>query len=364
MYICQYYFEIIFKLKGKTAEALEAEGYTNLGTDDDPQWVIPVTLETIIGTQVSTDKVGQYTPPGPGKGNNKNSLSGSEKNYKKKYEVVYDHYDQTIAAKERELKALQDAEKNLTGEALTNNLKKQKELYEEIAKQQKEKLNLAKEDIDLQKKKVDDLASEYNLNVQYDDNGYISNIGDILGQLDDDAANAGAAYDAKYKELKDKQDKGESLTDDETKELSNLSDAYDKATNKLNDFKEAYDGYISALDKRNDVIDNIIETQNNIDDSRISSYLAATNKEFERLSTEASNFASAMSDAAVQFQKLSGDEQIDNLHEWMNLAHTLKEVYKTQQDVFKEGLDDITRLAQDADSGLDSKDKEVIESIK
>ena len=113
--------------------------------------------------------------------NSKNSLSGSEKNYKKKYEVVYDFYDQTIAAKERELKALQDAEKNLTGEALTNNLKKQKELYEEIAEQQKEKLNLAKEDIDLQKKKVDDLASEYNLNVQYDDNGYISNIGDLLG---------------------------------------------------------------------------------------------------------------------------------------------------------------------------------------
>ena len=69
-----------------------------------------------------------------------------------------------------------------------------------------------------------------------------------------------------------------------------------------------------------------------------------------------------MSDAVAQFEKLSGDEQIDNLHEWMNLAHTLKEVYKVQQDVFKDGLDDITKLAQDADSGLSSKDKEVIES--
>ena len=359
-------YQILEDIKGKTAEALEAEGYTNLGTDDDPQWVIPVTLETIIGTQVSTDKVGQYTPPGPGKGNNKNSLSGTEKNYKKKYEVVYDHYDQTIAAKERELKALQDAEKNLTGEALTNNLKKQKELYEDIAKQQKEKLELAKEDIDLQKKKVDDLSSEYNLNVQYDDNGYVSNIGDILKQLDDDAANAGAAYDAKYKKLKEKQDNGESLEDAETEKLQELSDAYDKATKKLNDFKEAYDGYISVLDKKNDVIDNIIETQNNIDDTRISSYLAATNKEFERLSTEASNFASAMSDAVAQFQKLSGDEQIDSLKKWQDIASILKEVYSLQKETLKNDLGNIVSMGDASDSGLagNKEWKSIAEDIK
>ena len=101
--------------------------------------------------------------------------------------------------------------------------------------------------------------------------------------------------------MKDKEKNNKEITEEETKHLSDLSDAYDKATDKLNDFKEAYDGYISALDKKNDVIDNIIETQNNIDDTRISSYLAATNKEFERLSTEASNFASAMSDAVAQF---------------------------------------------------------------
>ena len=288
---------------------------------------------------------------------NKNSLSGSEKKYKKKYEIVYDFYDQTIAAKERELKALQDAEKNLTGEALTNNLKKQKELYEEIVKQQEEKLNLAKEDIDLQKKKVDDLASEYKLDVQYDDNGYISNIGDVLGQLDTDAANAGAAYDAKYKELKDKQDKGESLTDDETKELSNLSDAYDKATDKLNDFKEAYDEYISTLDKRNDVIDNIIETQNNIDDSRISSYLAATNKELEKLSGIANDFASAMSDVNAEFDKLYGDEQSEALDEWMDYATLLSQVLEKQQGAFKLGLDNLSNMATADDSGLSDTDK-------
>lgn len=297
---------------------------------------------------------------------NKNSLSGSEKKYKKKYEIVYDFYDQTISAKERELKALQDAEKNLTGEALTNNLKKQKELYEEIVKQQEEKLKLAKEDIDLQKKKVEDLASEYNLNVQYDDNGYISNIGDILKQLDNDAASAGKEYDAEYKKLKANQDSNQSLTEDETKHLSDLSDAYDKATDKLNDFKEAYDQYISALDKKNDVIDNIIETQNNIDDTRISSYLAATNKEFERLSTEASNFASAMSDAVAQFQKLSGDEQIDSLKKWQDIASVLKEVYSLQKDTLKNDLGNIVSMGDADDSGLKGNDewKSIAEDIK
>ena len=339
----------------KSAMALEAQGYTYYASGPMGagyyKWkdIYEILQSHQEYEAVPSDKVLEDEDDGK---KNKNSLSGSEKNYKKKYEVVYDHYDQTIAAKERELKALQDAEKNLTGEALTNNLKKQKELYEEIVKQQEEKLNLAKEDIDLQKKKVDDLASEYNLNVQYDDNGYISNIGDILGQLDDDAANAGAAYDAKYKELKEKQDNGESLEDAETEKLQELSDAYDKATKKLSDFKEAYDGYISSLDKKNDVIDNIIETQNNIDDTRISSYLAATNKEFERLSTEASNFASAMNDAVAQFQKLSGDEQIDSLRDWVDIANTLKEVYSLQKNTLKNDLGNIISMGNDSESGL------------
>lgn len=359
-------YQILEDIKGKTAEALEAEGYTNLGTDNDPQWVIPVTLETIIGTQVATDKVGQYTPPDPGKGNNKNSLSGSEKKYKKKYETVYDFYDQVISAKQRELKALQDAEENLTGDALTQNLEKQKQLYEDIKKQQEEKLKLTEKDIELQKTKMQDAATEAGFEVKYDENGYVSNIGDILGQLDDDAANAGAEYDAEYKRLKDKQDNNKEITDDETKHLSDLSDAYDKATDKLNDFKEAYDGYISALDKKDDIIDNIIETQNNIDDTRISSYLAAANKEFERLSTEASNFASAMSDAVAQFQKLSGDEQIDSLKKWQDIASILKEVYSLQKDTLKNDLGNIVSMGDASDSGLTNNDewKSIAEDIK
>lgn len=362
--------EFISAEDAQSAMALEAQGYIYYDKESGPlgagyyKWK---DIYEILQSHQEYEAVSSDQVLGEDDGKkNKNSLSGSEKKYKKKYEVVYDFYDQTIAAKERELKALQDAEKNLTGEALTNNLKKQKELYEEIVKQQEEKLNLAKEDIDLQKKKVNDLASEYNLNVQYDDNGYISNIGDILKQLDDDAANAGAEYDAEYKKLKANQDSNQSLTEDETKHLSDLSDAYDKATDKLNDFKEAYDQYISALDKKNDVIDNIIETQNNIDDTRISSYLAATNKEFERLSTEASNFASAMSDAVAQFQKLSDDEQIDSLKKWQDIASILKEVYSLQKETLKNDLGNIVSMGDASDSGLANNDewKQIAEDIK
>ena len=363
--------EFISAEDAKSATALEAQGYVYYASGPMGagyyKWkdIYEILQSHQEYEAVSSDQVlGEEGKDGGKK--NKNSLSGSEKNYKKKYEVVYDYYDQTIAAKERELKALQDAEKNLTGEALTNNLKKQKELYEDIAKQQKEKLELAKEDIDLQKKKVDDLASEYKLNVQYDDNGYVSNIGDILKQLDDDAANAGKEYDEEYKRLKDKQDNNKEITDEETKHLSDLSDAYDKATDKVSDFKEAYDGYISALDKKNDIIDNIIETQNNIDDTRISSYLAATNKEFERLSTEASNFASAMSDAVAQFQKLSGNEQIDSLKKWSDIASILKDVYSLQKDTLKNDLGNIVSMGNDSESGIAANDewKEIVEHIK
>lgn len=355
--------EFISAEDAKSATALEAQGYVYYASGPMGagyyKWkdIYEILQSHQEYEAVSSDQVLRDDGEDGGK-KNKNSLSGSEKNYKKKYEVVYDHYDQAIAAKERELKALQDAEKNLTGEALTNNLKKQKELYEEIAKQQKEKLNLAKEDIDLQKKKVDDLASEYKLDVQYDDNGYVSNIGDILRQLDDDAANAGAEYDAEYKKLKEKQDNGESLEDAETKKLQELSDAYDEATNKLNDFKEAYDGYISALDKKNDVIDNIIETQNNIDDTRISSYLATTNKELEKLSGIASDFASAMSDVNAEFNKLYGNEQSEALDEWMDYATLLSQVLEKQQETFKLGLDNLSSMATADDSGLSGTDKQ------
>ena len=345
------------------AQALEAQGYFyDAEGPEGAGWYHWVDLYDMINQETVGDVVDPDKLLSDGGSGSKNKLSGSEKKYEKKYEIVYDIYDNTIAAKQRELKALQDAEENLSGDALTQNLEKQKQLYEDIKKQQEEKLKLTEKDIELQKAKMQDAATEAGFEVKYDENGYVSNVGDILSSLDQDVYDAGKAYDDKYKELKANEDAGKVITDEESKELENLSKAYDEAEKKLTDFKESYDDYISALGNKDKVIDDIIETQNNIDDTRISSYLAATNKEFERLSTEASNFASAMSDAAAQFQKLSGDEQIDNLHEWMNLAHTLKEVYKTQQDVFKEGLDDITRLAQDADSGLDSKDKEVIES--
>ena len=353
-------YEILEDIGDLTDEQLKTEGYELKNISGKDKWVKPIDLETWFTNTIASTQVGQYSPPAEDA--SKNKVSGSEKKYKRKYENVTDFYDQVISAKQRELKALQDAEENLTGDALTNNLNKQKELYEQIVEKQKEKLKLSEDDIKLQKEQLDKTASDAGVSVEYDDSGYVSNIGNILDTLDKDAKDKADIYDAEYKRLKDKEDNKQSISQDEIDNLEKLSKAADEAEKKLTDFKESYDDYISALGNKDKVIDDIIETQNNIDDTRISSYLAATNKEFERLSTEASNFASAMSDAAAQFQKLSGDEQIDNLHEWMNLAHTLKEVYKTQQDVFKEGLDDITRLAQDADSGLDSKDKEVIES--
>ena len=114
---------------GMPPSAIQQLGWTYRSLPS-PGWYKVVDMTTVVNEKVEEGEadVPDFSQATAGS-NNKNSLSGSEKKYKKKYETVYDFYDQTIAAKERELKALQDAEKNLTGEALTNNLKKQKELY-------------------------------------------------------------------------------------------------------------------------------------------------------------------------------------------------------------------------------------------
>ena len=341
------------------AQALEAQGYFyDAEGPEGAGWYHWVDLYDMINQETVGDVVDPDKLFNGGGSGSKNKLSGNEKKYEKKYEVVYDIYDNTIAAKQRELKALQDAEENLTGDALTQNLEKQKQLYEDIKKQQEEKLKLAEKDIELQKTKMQDAAAEAGFEVKYDENGYVSNVGDILSSLDQDVYDAGKAYDDKYKELKANEDAGKAITDEESKELENLSEAYDKANEKLTDFKESYDDYISALENKDKTIDDIIETQNNIDDTRISSYLAATNKELEKLSGIADDFASAMSDVNAEFSKLYGDEQSEALDEWMDYATLLSQVLEKQQETFKLGLDNLSSMATADDSGLSGTDKQ------
>lgn len=353
-------YQIVQDWKDKTTEALEAEGCVNLGTDAEPQWVLPVTLETMFATKVATTGVGKYSPPVDD--GSKNKVSGSEKKYKRKYENVTDFYDQVVSAKQRELKALQDAEENLTGDALTNNLNKQKELYEQIVEKQKEKLKLSEDDIKLQKEQLDKTASDVGVSIEYDDSGYVSNIGNILDTLDKDAKDKADIYDAEYKRLKDKEDNKQSISQDEIDNLEKLSKAADEAEKKLTDFKESYDNYISALGNKDKVIDDIIETQKSIDDSRISSYLAATNKELEKLSGVASDFASAMSDVNAEFNKLYGNEQSEALDEWMDYATLLSQVLEKQQETFKLGLDNLSSMATADDSGLSNTDKDWVKN--
>lgn len=352
-------YEILKDIGNLTDEQLEAEGYELKNISGTDKWVKPIDLETWFTNTIASTEVGQYNPPS---NTTKNKVSGSEKKYKRKYENVTDFYDQIISAKQRELKALQDAEENLTDDALTNNLNKQKELYEQIVEKQKEKLKLSEDDIKLQKEQLDKTASDVGVSIEYDDSGYVSNIGNILDTLDKDAKDKADAYDAEYKRLKNKEDNKQSISQDEIDNLEKLSKAYDKANEKLTDFKESYDDYISALGNKDKVIDDIIETQKNIDDTRISSYLATTNKELEKLSGIASDFASAMSDVNAEFNKLYGNEQSEALDEWMDYATLLSQVLEKQQETFKLGLDNLSSMATADDSGLSNTDKDWVKN--
>lgn len=263
------------------------------------------------------------------------------------YDVNYDVQDNLIKAKEKELKRLQEFEENLTGEGLKQNLEQQKELYEEILKLQEQKNEMALKDVEIQKDNLDNLLKEKGLtDAQYDEEtGYVTNIGDILREAEATKNAAAAEYNKKVEE---------GLTGED---LTSYAEAYDAAEDVLKELKSVYDNYISTLGAVDDVTDEIIESQKNLDENRISSYLIDTQNQLEKLSGAASDFASAMSDVNAEFDKLYGDEQSEALDEWMDYATLLSQVLEKQQGTFKLGLDNLSNMATADDSGLSDTDK-------
>lgn len=380
-------FEKVTDVADKPAAAWEAEGYIWF---DSPikGWYRKIVVKDDIehqieeSTSVTADSTNDLTEEDKDKTTKKSTktIKTDKKEISHKYSVNYEVYDNLIKVKQQELKRLQDAEANLTGDALTANLKAQKDLYDEILAKQEAKNELAQEDIKNQKKTLDNLLSTKGLDAaQYDESGYITNIDKIFQQAEakknyqsteyNNALNNYNEQVEKYNKLVEAgtaTDEDEKKLDNAEKSLKKLEESYKDADDELKELEETYGNYITVLETAQDVIDDIIETQNNIDDSRISSYLAATNKEFERLSTEASNFASAMGDAVAQFQKLSGDEQIDSLRDWVDIANTLKEVYSLQKDTLKNDLGNIISMGDASDSGLagDKEWESIAEHIK
>ena len=375
-------FEKVTDVAGKPAIAWEAEGYIWF---DSPVkgWYRKIVVKDDIehqieeSTSVTADSTNDLTEEDDEDKTTKKStktiktIKTDKKEISHKYSVNYEVYDNLIKAKQQELKRLQDAEANFTGDALTANLKAQKDLYDEILAKQKAKNELAQEDVKNQKKTLDNLLSTKGLDAaQYDESGYITNIDKNFQQAEakknyqsteyNNALNNYNEQVEKYNKLVEAgtaTDEDEKKLDNAEKSLERLEESYKDADDELKELEETYKNYITALETAQDVADDIIETQKSIDDSRISSYLAATNKELEKLSGIASDFASAMSDVNAEFSKLYGNEQSEALDEWMDYATLLSQVLEKQQDIFKSGLDNLSNMATADDSRLSDTDK-------
>ena len=126
---------------------------------------------------------------------------------------------------------------------------------------------MALKDVEIQKDNLDNLLKEKGLtDAQYDEEtGYVTNIGDILREAEATKNAAAAEYNKKVEE---------GLTTGE--DLTSYSEAYDAAADVLKELKSVYDDYTSALGTVDDVTDAIIESQKNLDENRISSYLTDT----------------------------------------------------------------------------------------
>lgn len=339
----------------KPAAAWEAEGYVWFETPEQG-WYRKINIweeiakqiseTTSTSTQVNADGKNDLTGEDDDKGK-KNSKT-TKKDITHEYDINYDVHDNLIKAKEKELKRLQEFEENLTGEGLKENLEQQKKLYEEILTLQEQKSEMALKDVETQKDNLDNLLKEKGLTeAQYDEEtGYVTNIGDILREAETAKNNAAIEYNKKV---------DEGLTGED---LTPYAEAYDAAADTLKELKSVYDNYISALGAVDDVTEEIIESQKNLDENRISSYLTDAQNQLEKLSGIADDFASAMSDVNAEFSKLYGDEQSEALDEWMDYATLLSQVLEKQQETFKLGLDNLSSMATADDSGLSGTDKQ------
>lgn len=347
-------FQRVSDVADKPAAAWEAEGYVWFETPEQG-WYRKINVweeiakqiseTTSTSTQVNADGENDFTGEDETKQSTKTT---TKKDITHEYDVNYDVQDNLIKAKEKELKRLQEFEENLTGEGLKENLEQQKKLYEEILELQEQKNEMALKDVETQKDNLDNLLKEKGLTgAQYDEEtGYVTNIGDILREAETAKNNAAIEYNKKV---------DEGLTGED---LTPYTEAYDAAADTLKELKSVYDNYISALGAVDDVTDEIIESQKNLDENRISSYLTDTQNQLEKLSGIANDFASAMSDVNAEFNKLYGDEQSEALDEWMDYATLLSQVLEKQQDTFKLGLDNLSSMATDKDSGLSDTDKQ------
>ena len=341
----------------KPAAAWEAEGYVWFETPEQG-WYRKINIweeiakqvseTTSTSTQVNADGNNDLTGEDDDKKNDKKNSKTTKKDITHEYDINYDVHDNLIKAKEKELKRLQEFEENLTGEGLKENLEQQKKLYEEILTLQEQKSEMALKDVETQKDNLDNLLKEKGLTeAQYDEEtGYVTNIGDILREAETAKNNAAIEYNKKV---------DEGLTGED---LTPYAEAYDAAADTLKELKSVYDNYISALGAVDDVTEEIIESQKNLDENRISSYLTDAQNQLEKLSGIADDFASAMSDVNAEFSKLYGDEQSEALDEWMDYATLLSQVLEKQQETFKLGLDNLSSMATADDSGLSGTDKQ------
>lgn len=300
------------------------------------RWVnlYDVMKEKTIGDAVNPD---EYL----GGAGSSTKTTKEEKKITHKYDINYDTQDNLIKAKEKELKRLQEVEDDLIGEDLLQNLKDQKEYYEDILKLQREKLNLTKKDVETQKSNLNALT---NGEIKFDeDTGYILNSAQLLQQAE---ANTNAAKQ-NYNVHKDE--------DAET--LNPFSEALTKAENDEKELKELIDNYNKAIDTSNDVADELDEINAKLSEINVSSQIKVANQELEKTMSHMSSLNDIISTTVSEFQKLSGPEAMEAFNKFIEQSNKLEDAFNAQKEAFHNSANSVFDLAKDlSTSGLTSGD--------
>lgn len=329
------------EIKTGQIQALQAEGYFyNENGLEGPGWYKWIDLYDMINQKTIGDAVSPDKTFDQGK-DSSTKTTKEEKKITHKYDINYDTQDNLIKAKEKELKRLQDVEDDLIGEDLLQNLKDQKEYYEDILKLQREKLDLTKKDVETQKSNLNTLT---NGKIKFDkDTGYIANSADLLKQAEANVNAAKQNYNAHK--------------DEDAETLNPYNEALTKAENEEKELKELIDNYNKAIDTSNDVADEIDEINAKLSEINVSSQIKVANQELEKAMSHMSSLNDIISTTVSEFQKLSGPEAMEAFNKFIEQSNKLEDAFNAQKEAFHNSANSVFDLAKDLPtSGLASGD--------
>lgn len=256
-------------------------------------------------------------------------------NYKNQYDAFHD-INIVIQDLTNNLEKLQEAEENLIGNNLIQNLQEQKKAYEDLKEAQKERLAIAQQEAN--KTKIS-LAAQ---GATFDEAGNISNYSSLMGRTDSSASQINKQIQEKQKEYNAAINAGKSNI-----ELEKLQDELDlleeqqktiEATNSAR--TDSIEEYENALKEVNEAEKDLLDTDKNLKelkDKEIDAQLTINDYLLDQNKIELDNIKDNKSDIESDINKTeSGAELADYANKIVNSLNEESALYEEQIQILEE----------------------------